>query len=152
MDRQMLLETLVGRAKDRMASGPARAYQRPGQGTKEQADRYATRRINQFRSIADLLGGDFGSLVNETKWDEADPSAVYRAMSAAFSQASQQQGIADPRVLLQQLLMAQQGRGPYRVGGRMGRPPITDNGSDGQGWLPENPRPQRPVNRNYLPV
>jgi hypothetical protein len=72
------------------------------------AENYAQKRLGQFSQIADLLGGDFANAVHSMGSQE-DAPAAYRNLSGLFAKQSQAQGIQDPRVLLQQLLMQAHG-------------------------------------------
>lgn len=66
-------------------------------------DAYANKRLDQFRRIAGQVGGDFGAMFGAEHFD--DPAAAYRQASGLFSDYAQKQGIADPRQLLQALLV-----------------------------------------------
>ena len=121
--RAQLLQQALQAALGQQA-GPARAYRRPSEGEaairnrphqdggmgqallRERQGKYAKRRLSQFQKIAALLGGDFQQAVEGQ--DMNDPLAAFKNLSGMFANASKERGVQDPRMLLQQLLMARQ--------------------------------------------
>lgn len=92
-----------------------RGIQATPQMMHDKANTYAQQRLSQFGKVADLMGGGFADAYHGQ--DMSDPAAAYRALSGLFSQQSQSQGVADPRVMLAQLLMqARQGGGAAQGG------------------------------------